>query len=120
MDEQTNPPVSTPTPPASAPKHEENLGWAIVAYIIFFLPLLTKAKDDPFVRFHVKQGLVLFLLMLVFWLIKIIMPWYLYWRLSELFGLFTVIFLILGLLNVLQGKQEKLPLIGQFADKFKF
>ncbi|NIR47464.1 hypothetical protein GWO43_04305, partial [candidate division KSB1 bacterium] len=38
-----------------------NTAMAIIAYIIFFVPLLTDARDDPFVKYHVKQGLVLFL-----------------------------------------------------------
>jgi hypothetical protein len=28
--------------------------------------------------------------------------------------------MILGIINAANGKEEKLPLIGQFADKFKF
>jgi uncharacterized membrane protein len=41
---------------------EKNIGMAVIAYILFFIPLLTNAKDDPFVKYHVKQGLALFLL----------------------------------------------------------
>ncbi|GAF91940.1 unnamed protein product, partial [marine sediment metagenome] len=48
-----------------ATKKEKNTGMAIVAYILFFIPLLTDAKNDPFVKYHVKQGLSLFLVAVV-------------------------------------------------------
>lgn len=35
-------------------KKEKNIGMAVVAYILFFIPLLTDAKNDPFVKYHVK------------------------------------------------------------------
>ncbi len=40
---------------------EKNTAMAAVAYLIFFLPLLTDAKNDQFVKYHVKQGLVFFI-----------------------------------------------------------
>ena len=47
--------------PKEEKKEEKNAGMAIVAYLLFFIPLLTEARKDPFVRYHVKQGLVLFI-----------------------------------------------------------
>ncbi|MBP6855591.1 MAG: hypothetical protein KBC26_01280 [Candidatus Pacebacteria bacterium] len=35
-------------------EHKKNIAMAIVAYILFFIPLLTDAKNDPFVKYHVK------------------------------------------------------------------
>lgn len=101
-----------------APKKEKNTGMAIVAYIIFFLPLLTEAKKDPFVKYHVKQGLVLFLAGLVTRIIVYIpfIGWILVWFCNIL----LLILFITGIMNVLNSKQKPLPLIGKFADKFKF
>ena len=39
---------------------EKNKVMAVLAYILFFIPLLA-AKDSKFARFHTNQGLVLFL-----------------------------------------------------------
>jgi len=50
-----------PSEPLKTKTEEKNTGMAIVAYILFFIPLLTDAKKDPFVKYHVKQGLVIFL-----------------------------------------------------------
>ena len=39
---------------------EKNKGMGIIAYIIFFVPLLVDgAKDSPYVKFHVNQGLLI-------------------------------------------------------------
>jgi uncharacterized membrane protein len=110
-------------PAAPAPAHgQPNTGMAIVAYILFFVPLLTDAKNDPFVKFHVKQGIVVFALSVILWAVRMFVPWYWLYQLSWLFnlaGLAILVFAIIGIINAANGKQEKLPLIGQFADSFK-
>jgi uncharacterized membrane protein len=113
--DQTTPPV---TPTSEAPGGQaphKNTGMAIVAYLIFFLPLLTEAKDDPYVKYHVNQGFVLFLV----WLAVSILSWippimFVGWILH----LGLLVFLVIGILNAAQGKEEPLPLIGQFASHF--
>ncbi len=92
----------------------KNTGMAVVAYILFFIPLLTDAKNDPFVKYHVKQGLVLF----IAWFVVAAVSWlpmvFLFsWVLH--IGLFVLF--ILGIMNAIGGKETPLPLIGQFADK---
>lgn len=97
---------------------QKNTGMAIVAYIIFFIPLLTDAKNDPFVKYHVKQGLVLF----IGWVIEIfigVIP-VIGWIIAPLLGIFLFILLILGIVNVANGKEKPLPVVGSFAEKFKF
>ena len=96
----------------------KNTGMAVVAYILFFLPLLTEAKKDPFVKYHVKQGLTLFLAGLVARII-IMIP-FIGWMLLWPYNIFVFILFIIGVMNALGGKQEPLPLIGKFAEKFKF
>jgi len=40
---------------------EQNKGMAIIAYILFFIPILTgDHKKSRFVMYHTNQGLVLF------------------------------------------------------------
>lgn len=103
--------------PGGAPHTQgpgKNTGMAIVAYILFFIPLLTDAKNDPFVKYHVKQGLVLFIawfaVTAVSWLPMVFLfAWALY------IGL--VVLLIIGIMNAIGGKETPLPLIGHFADK---
>ncbi|MBP6859035.1 MAG: hypothetical protein KBC69_00210 [Candidatus Magasanikbacteria bacterium] len=132
MDEQnqTNPSENTPVTPPPAPntnqphtppptteqKHTSLM--AALAYILFFVPLLTDYKDDPFVKFHVKQGLVLFLALLASAVVMRlpILGWILMFPLN----VFLLIVWLMGIYNALTGKQKHLPLIGEFGESFKF
>ena len=117
-------PIQTPAgaqPPAQNPvpqKQVKNIGMAIVAYLIFFIPLLTKAKNDPFVKYHVKQGLLLFIGWIVAGIIGYIPVFG--WFLAPLLSIALLILLIIGIMSALKGEQKPLPVIGQYATSFKF
>ncbi len=121
-DNSTNTPSRQPAPSgSSAPSHGKNTAMAIVAYILFFVPLLTgDAKKDPFVKYHVKQGLVLFLFAVLVSIVNMIIPFYFWFTLNWILSLCELILLIVGIINAANGKQEPLPVIGKFADVFKF
>lgn len=108
------------TNPPPAPGKKQNTAMAIVAYILFFIPLLTDAKNDPFVKFHVKQGLLLFLSCLVVWVISAVLPFYVWWKIYWIFHLGLLALFIIGVINAAGGKEKELPLIGKLASKFKF
>jgi len=98
-------------------KQEPNL-IAILSYfgLLFLIPLLTN-KDDSFVQFHARQGLVLFIFeaaTAVFAMVPI-----LGWIGAPFLYIFWFILSIIGIINVVKGKQEKLPVIGNLSDKFK-
>ena len=107
-------PSAQPPPPQ---QKEKNIGMAIVAYILFFIPLLTDAKNDPFVKYHVKQGLLVFigavLISIVSW-----MP-FIYW-IAWILNIAVFVFFIIGVINAASGKEKPLPLIGHLAENFKF
>lgn len=96
-------------------KEEKNTGMAIVAYIIFFVPLLTESKDDPFVKYHVKQGMVLTITGVILGILGSFL-WVL-WFVWMIAGLALFVLWILGIMNAVNGKKEPLPVIGQFAEK---
>lgn len=91
---------------------------ALLSYvgILFILPLMVR-KEDQFVQFHAKQGLVLFLaeLAVSIWQAVPVIGW----TTAPLLALVCFIFSIIGIVNVINGKKQELPLIGQYADKFK-
>ena len=93
----------------------KNTGMAVVAYILFFVPLLTDAKNDAFVKFHVKQGLVLFIAWVAIYILSMIPVLAL---LSLPLYIVMFVFWIMGIMNAVNGKTEKLPVIGQYADRF--
>lgn len=115
----TNAPDSNSDAPKQfAPTHDKNTGMAVVAYILFFIPLLTDAKDDPFVKFHVKQGLLIFIGFIAANMISFMFFPLVF--ISYILQLGLMVLVILGIINALHGKEEPLPLIGHFADIFKF
>lgn len=77
------------------------------------------AKDDPFVKFHIKQGLVLLVIEVVLWVLGVMFFWQL-WALTQLINLAILILTIMGILNVVNGKEKELPVVGQFSHYFTF
>lgn len=98
---------------------KKDIGMAIIAYVVFFVPLLTEAKDDPYVKFHVKQGLALFLAFVTVWLFTVTVPIF-GWILGPILQIILVVLLIIGIVNASQGIEKNLPFIGSFAEYFKF
>jgi len=108
-----------PTPPQVSSLKEKNTGMAIVAYILFFIPLLTEAKNDPFVKYHVKQGLLLFIGWVAIGIVDYILPWQ-PWIMIRLLNVALFVLMIIGIMNAVKGEKKPLPLVGQFGEKFKF
>ena len=113
MEQTTNKESKKETPG----KTGKNTGMAIVAYILFFIPLLTEAKDDPFVKYHVKQGIVLLIIWVAcgfFSRVPVIG-----WSLAPFLNLALFVLMIIGILSAAKGEEKPLPLIGKFAESFK-
>ena len=108
-------------PETSQPQKEaqkKNTGMAIVAYILFFIPLLTDSKNDPFVKYHVKQGLGLFICGVAVSVLSRIFSWYLMW-VTSLLSLGVFILFVIGVITASKGEEKPLPLIGKFAEQLK-
>lgn len=107
------------------PKKGQKNILAIISYIsvLCLVPILMKEKDE-FVKFHAKQGLVLFICEIVSWVVfyYIFNVWfYVYFLLflGNLVGLVWLILSIVGIMNVLANKKQEIPIVGQFAKKIK-
>lgn len=107
----TPPPSATPTPPPGGA--EQPKAFAILGYIIpllFFIPLLTEAKNNPAAKFHANQQLNL----LLFWVainVLAMIP-ILGWILYPFAVIAGFILMIIGIMNVAKDQQKPLPLIG--------
>ncbi|MEK7585574.1 MAG: DUF4870 domain-containing protein [Patescibacteria group bacterium] len=90
---------------------------AILAYIgpLVIVSYLV-AKDDPFVKFHIKQGLVLLVIEVIVWMLG--MGMYGLWPILRLVNLATLVLAIVGIINVTKNQEKELPLVGQFAKHF--
>ncbi|MDD3531790.1 MAG: hypothetical protein PHR64_00080 [Candidatus Shapirobacteria bacterium] len=103
--------------PETTKKLDDNRVIALLSYIgiLVLVPLLT-AKEDEFVKFHAKQGLVLLVAAIAVGMVGVIPL--LGWLIAFVGGLTCLALAVMGIVNVLNGKKKPLPLIGQFADKF--
>ena len=90
---------------------EKNKVMAVLAYILFFIPLLA-AKDSKFARFHTNQGLVLFLGGIIASVVAVIPV--IGWIVAPIAGLAITVLAIIGILNALNGRAKELPVIGKF------
>ena len=91
---------------------------AILSYIgiLVLIPLLA-AKDDEFAQYHAKQGLVLFITVVVGMFIGAVPI--LGWILAPLISLVCLVLAIIGIVNVLKKQKKELPIIGKYAKQFK-
>ena len=109
--------VKKDEPKKAAPHKEKNTTMAAIAYIVFFIPLLTEDRNDPFIKYHVKQGMVLFVawcaagfLAAIPFIGKVIQP---------LLILAVFALTVIGAYGAYKGGQKPLPFIGKLADSFK-
>jgi uncharacterized membrane protein len=106
---------------------EDGKVMAILAYIIFLVPLLA-ARDKKYAMFHTEQALVLlitwFVIYIAFTILSIIIS-----NISSTLGcglsilsiiiwVAFLVFWLLGLINAIGGKLKELPIIGSYGAKF--
>lgn len=91
---------------------------ATLSYLgpLVIIPFLTH-RDNPFVLFHIKQGLVLFILLLILQFIQFILVFLLPLMIPLYVGL--LVLGMVGILNALRRKEVELPIIGKFASHIK-
>jgi fumarate reductase subunit D len=90
--------------------------FGILSYlgILVLIPLLVK-KDDEFVHFHAKQGLVLLIVWVVVWVVTMIPV--LGWVIGPILSLGMLIVALIAIVQVLMGKKWEVPVLCKYADK---
>ena len=99
-----------------------NKGMSVLAYIgfLFLVPLLA-CPNSKFARYHTNQGLVLFLLEFALGVVTGILGiipiagLIIGGLLSAVGGIFTLVLMIMGIINAAQGQAKELPLIGKIT-----
>ncbi len=102
-------------------KEGKPVAWMSYVSVLFLVPLLSQ-KENPYCKFHVKQGIVLFIVSFIWAAASGVLAW------LPVVGMLTIqigwllllVLSIIGIVNALSGKTEKLPLIGQYAEKLNF
>ena len=104
---------------------------AILAYLgILVVVSYLVAKDDSFVKFHIKQGLVLLVIEIAVWILSMVFMPSLYYlpgsysmmgifaMVVNLIWLVIIVLSILGIVNAVNDREKPLPIIGSFAKYF--
>lgn len=99
-----------------------NKGMSVLAYIgfLFLVPLLA-CPNSKFARYHTNQGLVLFLLEFALGVVTGIIGiipiagLIIGGLLIAVGGIFTLVLMIMGIINAAQGQAKELPLIGKIT-----
>lgn len=81
--------------------------------IIGFLIAIIAKKDDAYVMFYAKQGLVLFIIQIIAAILSPI------WFIGGLVWIAFLVFWIMAWINALSGEKRDTPLIGELAKKIK-
>ena len=94
---------------------------AILSYIVIGLVwyLADDKVHDDFTKYHVKQGLVLLIAYVAAMAVSSIL-FFISFILVPIVGLVSLVLVILGMVNASNNKKVELPIIGGFAEKFKF
>ncbi len=87
-------------------------------WVLIIIPFLTDSKSDPFVKFHLKQGLTLVIFEVVGMFIGVI-P-FVGWLVAWVMWIASFVFAVIGIMNVMNGQEKELPVIGQYAKNFNF
>lgn len=99
---------------------EKNTLMAVLAYlgILIIIPFLTEAHKDPFVKFHLKQGVILIIFEVIGWFVGIVpvLGWFIGW----LIWLVALVFIVIGIVNAASSAEKELPVIGQYAKSLNF
>ena len=104
---------------------EQGKVMSIIAYIgiLCFIPILTgDHKKSPFVMYHTNQGVVLFITDVALWIASWILGaifgairlWALIPLISTVVWIGILALIILGIINVVNGRMRPLPVIGKF------
>lgn len=88
---------------------DSNLMAALSYVWVLSIVMLFIKKDDEFVKFHAKQGLILFIASFVG-----VIPFF-----GWFIWLIVVVLDIVGFIKALSGEKFKIPVVGDLAEKIK-
>ncbi len=120
MAEENKKVESPQVPPLNDDDVEKGKGLAWLSYlgILWLVPLLAM-KENTYCKFHAKQGIILtiwFVAISILGAIPVIG-----WIILPLGYIFGLVLAIMGIINALNGKYWKMPLLGEMAQNwFKF
>jgi uncharacterized membrane protein len=91
---------------------DKNKTMAILAYFLFFLPLLA-AKDSKFAMFHANQSLIILIISVAGSIIGGVLP-VIGSIISAVVGIGVFVLWIMGIISAANGEMKPLPVIGSY------
>lgn len=90
----------------------------ILLTVIGFIIAYATKKEDKYVMFYAKQGLVLFIASVIIWVVAMIPI--VGGIISWIAWIGWIILWVIGMIYSLSGQMKDIPIIGEFAAKFNF
>ncbi len=85
----------------------------IFAPLFWIVSLFTKISESKFVRFHLNQGLVLWIVSIIFNILSNILYFFFIFRIVFwVVSVAILVLVIIGILNIYNGRAKELPVIG--------
>jgi uncharacterized membrane protein len=102
--------MATPTneSKSTSVSQDEKLMGAFSYLWVLSLIILVIKRESEYVKFHARQGFVLFIISIIFLWIP---------GLNVIVGIAYVLASIYGIYNAMMGQKRELPLIGRFAQR---
>lgn len=101
---------------------QKNKVMAALAYLGFLVLIpIFAAKESRFARYHAKQGLILLITEVIFYIAYgmlrfavLSISWHLYFlvKIAGMIGYLFPVLAVIGIVNAVSGKARKLPVIG--------
>jgi len=88
--------------------------WAIFAYILFIIPWLFAKNKSKFLKFHINQGAILFVVSFVGQVVAGALPRFMGHFLGYIINAFCIAFFVIGIMNVINKEEKTLPWIGEW------
>ena len=94
-------------------------GMAIVAYILFFVPLLAVKNRSAFLNYHINQGLSLFIVALAGSIVLSTVFGWRFYMISNIWNLLMIILAVMGIMVASKNETKPLPVIGNWFKLIK-
>ncbi len=97
---------------------DQNKALAIIGYIfpfLFFVPLITDAKNSHYAKFHANQQLNLLLAIIIVNIAGTIIPVLGWFLILPIGTIILIVLAIMGIVNAAKGETKPLPITGGFT-----
>ena len=137
----TDTPIEESESPGSEQPSSEAVLWAAVGYVplLFFLPLFVGTRE-PFAKFHGRQSLVMFALVVLFNIVvsftdlvlgRILggmfligfffkaVAWLIHYPAGFIVALAYTVLVVFGIVQAATGQYSRIPVVGAYAERLK-